>query len=158
MMIFIEIYKSTFARIYFTVMSPRTCEQTPVTMSPTTNTVAQSHFNARDLEVSITILLCEARRRSLGRAILVPPRQSVAFMIAIYPVHGKETLASCSPRVWSWSERLAIWRFSDKSSCLYCFWLHNNVIKIAQSFNIICRGLQIDRHGIPSIQLLAISQ
>lgn len=38
------------------------CEQTPVTMSPTTNAVAQSRFDARDREVSIMMRLVRARR------------------------------------------------------------------------------------------------
>lgn len=40
---------------YFTVMSPRTREQTPATTSPTTSVVAQTRFDARDPEVSIMI-------------------------------------------------------------------------------------------------------
>jgi len=61
-----------FSHEYFNVMSPRMSEQTSVTMSPTTNGVAQSHFGTRNPKVSIMILPCGACRKSPGRAILVP--------------------------------------------------------------------------------------
>lgn len=48
-----------------------------MTMSSTTNAVAQSRFDARDPEVSIMILPYGVRTRSPGRANLVPTRRHV---------------------------------------------------------------------------------
>lgn len=137
-------------------MSPRTCEQTPVTMSPTTNAVTQSRFDSRDPEVSITIL---PRGGFLVREVVGDERFScLRAATSISRLYERGLSAS-------WKRNISVAVLSASSpptgpigsltifwlqivARLYCVWLHNDVVKVAQNFYITtCRTVSRSVYG-----------